>query len=106
MQNELNQPLENKPRNETRQETIKELADRHLADEHHTTSDEELRNARIVLDEHVEVDEENLYEVDHTTVIPPLPGEESDSTSEAEDDDKTDKSSHRAVPNPYDVLGS
>jgi hypothetical protein len=78
-------------------ETIKELVDRHMADEHHTTTDEELRNARIVLDEPTDVQDESLFEIDNTTLVPPLPGEETEPQTNDKDED-------RPPPNPYDVL--
>lgn len=81
--------------NEKPTETIRELAEKHLNDETHTTSDEELRNARIELSDGVPADS-GLYEEQNTPVLPPIPGEPqilSDSDVE------------RKPPNPYDVLG-
>ncbi len=79
-------------------ETISDLAHRHLADENHVTTDEEIRNATIEEDEPVEVDEESLFEVDNTTLFPPLPHEPGVDEEEKKDD-------KRSLPNPYDVLG-
>jgi hypothetical protein len=84
-----------------KQETISELARRHMNNEHHTTTDEELKNAQLELTESVEIDNENLTEVDNTTVIPPLPFE-SNAKDDADDNDDLD----RPIPNPYNVLGS
>lgn len=96
MQTEKNFP--GSTSNGDKQETIKELADRHLADPSHKTSDEELRNARIVLDESTHVEDESLYEIDNTTLIPPLPFEKPDEEAEQHIKDEV------TPPNPYDVL--
>jgi hypothetical protein len=103
MQHLENTPSDNLEPKEERNETISELADRHLKDENHTTTDEEIRNAKLEIDETTpDVNGlEKLAEVDNTTIIPPLPGEE--------DKDKKDKKDDNPgtphVPNPYDVLG-
>ena len=82
-------------------ETIRELASRHLNNEEHTTSDEEIRNAKIEEDATVPDMQGDLHEVDNTTIIPPLPGETDDDSRDDEDDDNY----KGRVPNPYDVLG-
>jgi len=81
-------------------ETISELAHRHMSDNDHETTDEELRNARLELTESSDIDvpNEQLFREDNTTVIPPIPGEEKLMESKKDNDD-------RGVPNPYDVLG-
>src|SRR5215210_2379390 len=38
----------------------------------HTTTDEELKNAKVVLSQNVKADEESLFEADNTTIGPPL----------------------------------
>lgn len=86
---------------ENKNETITELAHRHLTDESHTTTDEELKNAKLVLTENVKADEGNLFEVDNTTIIPPLPGENSDKT----DDDENDNKDEKPMSTPFDILG-
>lgn len=101
MENEKDQPGVNPPNN--RKETISELASRHLHDENHTTTDEELRNATVEDDTAVPDLEGDLHEVDNTTVIPPFPGEaEDDNVNESDSDDEYQS----RPPNPYDVLGS
>ena len=80
--------------------TISELARLHLTDPNHTTTDEEMRNATLELTENVEVDEENLYEVDNTTVIPAMSIE----TSEEENEEGRHDKDEASAPNPYDVL--
>ena len=56
---------------QARKETIRELANRHLKDPNHTTTDEEIRNAKVVIDEMVEMDEdvERMFRVDNSTVL-------------------------------------
>ncbi len=93
-------------------ETITELAHRYLKDETHTTSDEELRNAKLELTGNVEEDLENLYEVDHTPVIPSTSDNaEQNSFNKDKEDDKKDKEDKEddedekgTLPNPYTVL--
>lgn len=83
-------------------ETISELAKRHLTDENHTTTDAEIRNAKVQFSENIHEDAamEELFEADNETVFPPLPGE-SDIISDTSDEDDAGKSS---PPNPYNVL--
>jgi hypothetical protein len=81
-------------------ESISELARRHMMDRTHTTTDEEIRNARVVLTGNVKPDKENLFEVDNTTIIPPMPVE-NDKNLQNEDNNKNDQ---RGFPNPYDIL--
>ncbi|MDB5190815.1 MAG: hypothetical protein JWQ96_378 [Segetibacter sp.] len=100
MQEQQNQAAGNDNKPTSKGETISQLAHRHLADESHVTTDEEFKNARIEFSSPPAQDEENLFEVDNTTVLPPFPGENSLAT---EDDDKDLK---RQSPNPYDLLGS
>jgi hypothetical protein len=101
MATEENKRTSNDESDGNKQETISELAHRHMLDENHTTSDEELRNAKL---EFTDVppgdeDDERMAEVDNTTVIPPIPGEEKLLPGNEKDEDKD-------IPNPYDVLGS
>ena len=88
-------------------ETIKELAHRHLTNAEHTTTDEELKNARLEFTEvEVDPDNERMFEVDQTPVLQALPSEENKQDKEEEDDDEDENNKDRGVPNPYDVLGS
>ncbi|HEX8356269.1 MAG TPA: hypothetical protein VF610_02610 [Segetibacter sp.] len=103
MQSLENAGLPNKSSKKGRSETISELAHRHLTDEHHTTTDDELKNAQFELTESVQVDDENLFEVDNTTVIPPL-SVERNNTDERNNDDEDNR--HTSIANPYNVLGS
>ncbi|MDB5250708.1 MAG: hypothetical protein JWQ40_5102 [Segetibacter sp.] len=70
---------------DSKNETISELAHRHLTDENHTTSDEELMNAKVELSSDAKGDNEN--------------------GAEAADADDT-LSGISPVPNPYDVVSS
>ncbi|MBA4139512.1 MAG: hypothetical protein H0X70_03250 [Segetibacter sp.] len=91
------------PKKGDKAETITELAHRHLKDETHTTTDEELRNAKLELTANVEADADNLYEVDNT----PLTSDEAKDNNynkdkdEKKEDNKDDKGD---LPNPYTVL--
>lgn len=49
MNSQYKKSVVNRTYEPTRTETISELAHRHLRDKNHTTTDEELRNARIEL---------------------------------------------------------
>lgn len=44
-------------------ETISELAQRHIKDRNHTTTDEELRNAKIELSNIASINTKNLYTI-------------------------------------------
>lgn len=92
---------ENNNEKQNKNETITELAHRHAKDESHTTTNEELKNARVVLSDNVKADEQSLFEVDNTTIIPPLAEESSENRKDNEDE----KNDERFLPNPYDVLG-
>ncbi len=102
---EINQDQTRKnTQNDIKGETISELAHRHMLNKNHTTSDEELKNARIEFDESPDpsVSElSKLSDVDHSTVFPPLPFEKN-STEDKETSELNTKKS--PVPNPYDVL--
>lgn len=98
MQNKQNINSSDTSKEEVKPETITELAHRHLMDESHTTSDEELRNAKVEFSEEAETTEGNLFEVDHTTIT----GETENKETVAEDDDDKDK--HNDPPNPYTIL--
>ncbi len=86
---------------ENKNETISELAHRHIKDEGHTTTDEELKNAKVVLSQNVKEDKENLFKVDNTTLIPPLAIEKKENMN----DEENDKNQEKSLPNPYDILG-
>ena len=99
MQNKQTPLPENTNPKKGKAETISELAHRHLRDEHHTTTDEELRNAKVELSDDVHTQDESLYEVDNTTVIPSNEDELS-TNNNVKSSDRVDDS----VPNPYSVL--
>ena len=99
MQNKQTPLPENTSPKKGKAETISELAHRHLRDEHHTTTDEELRNAKVELSDDVHTQDESLYEVDNTTVIPSNEDELS-TNNNVKSSDRDDDS----VPNPYSVL--
>ena len=86
-------------------ETIRELAHRHMLNKNHTTTDEELKNARIEFSNSYDTsytDLALLSEVDNTTIFPPLNFEKNITLSGNQDQDqKKDKTS---PPNPYDIL--
>ena len=90
-------------------ETISELARRHMTDENHTTSDAEIRNAKVEFSENVHEDPalEELFEVDNETVFPSFSNEE-DSPKKDKDEPEHDSDSQAKTspPNPYNVLGS
>lgn len=96
--------LKNINQKENENETISELAHRHVKDETHTTTDEELKNAKVVLSQNVKSDGENLFEVDNSTVIPPLIKENDEDVND-EDNDKNNENDEKSLPNPYDILG-
>ena len=85
---------------QTTGETISELARRHLKDQNHTTSDEELRNARVVLDEAASDMEESSSNSDTRTKELQVEGDNSESKKEPKG---FEQQGH--PPNPYDVLG-
>lgn len=97
---------ENPGKKDSKRETITELAHRHLSDEDHTTTDEELRNARLELTGNVKEDPENLFEVDNTPVTAPLQDElKKKADNKVKDEDKEDdEEDKRDLPNPYNVL--
>lgn len=94
-----NMQSKNPVKEENKNETITELAHRHAKDEKHTTTNEELKNAKVVLSQNVKADDENLFDVDNTTVIPPFAMEKKD-----DKDEKNDKDEKMSAPNPYDIL--
>lgn len=87
-------------------ETISELARRHLLNQNHTTTDEELKNARIEFHDNFDTSVEdlsNLSNVDNNTVLPPLPFEKNaDNKNNQSSDSNTEQ---KSFPNPYNVLG-
>ena len=78
---------------EDKVETISELARKHLTNEHHTTSDEELKNAKLELTGNGEAPDETVTEADNIAIYPGR-----------NDDNK--EGGESSAPNPYDVLGS
>jgi len=99
---------ENPQKNDNKSETITELAHRHLTDEDHTTTDEELRNAKLELTENVKEDPQNLFEVDNTPVIAPshdeIEIEEENKTKDEDKEDDEDENEKGDLPNPYNIL--
>ncbi len=90
--------------NKKKGETISELAHRHLTDQGHTTSDEELKNARLELTGDVEIDPENLYTVDNEPVVGPLAREDESVNKEKNTGKGGNKDGQGDLPNPYAVL--
>lgn len=87
-------------------ETITELAHRHLNDKEHTTTDDELRNAKVELTGNAEEGPESLFEVDNTPVTERLGGEgNNDGDNKDSKKNKPDKGQKHDLPNPYEVLG-
>lgn len=99
MQNEKTSLSENVNPRKGKSETISELAHRHLRDENHSTTDEELRNATVELTDSAEDQDKSLYEVDNTTVIPSSVDNGLSTDADAKSGDGDDD-----VPNPYKVL--
>ena len=97
MQNEQNSNSGLPGKETAKSETISELAHRHLKDEKHTTSDEELRNATMEFSEDADTSDRSLFEIDNTTVTGSSTVS-NDDTGEDEDDKKD------TPPNPYSVL--
>ncbi len=98
--------LENSDKKDSKSETITELAHRHLTDEDHTTTDEELRNAELELTGNVKEDTQNLFEVDNTPVTAPSQDEiKNEKENKAKDEDKEDDEDEKGdLPNPYTIL--
>jgi len=82
---------------ENKDKSIEELAHRHMKDESHTTTDEELKNAKVVLTDSVKADEEKLSEVDNTYITTPLTGKNGENLI----DDNDEKPMYSS----YDILG-
>jgi len=97
--------LKGNDKEEIKSETISQLAHRHLRDRNHTTTDEELRNARIEINDGDGSFSEGLSEMadaDDNTVLPPLPFEKNINGADTKIlDGDTEKDT---IPNPYDVL--
>ena len=70
----------------------------------HTTTDEELKNARIEFSDAGSSfeDLEDLAEADNTTILPHSASEDNDTTTAANNTTSIKKES--PVPNPYDVV--
>jgi hypothetical protein len=100
MQNEQTPLPENIKPKKAKRETISELAHRHLRDEKHTTTDEELRNAMFELSDPEVPEDTSLFEVDNSTVIP----SEADNGPGGHKDGNTEEVDQDDVPNPYTVL--
>lgn len=104
MQNKSEQ-TQNDKQNNSKSETIRELAHRHLLNQNHTTTDEELRNARIELSDRFDTSVEDLNKLsdaDNDTVLPAIPFEKN-----IENDNAGVlglKNEKEPIPNPYDVL--
>ncbi len=102
MQNEKTSLSENVNPKKGKNETISELAHRHLRDENHSTSDEELRNATVELtDDSAEANDTSLYEADNTPVTASETGDELSAGSDVKSEDGDDDDD---IPNPYSVL--
>jgi hypothetical protein len=90
-------------------ETITELARRHMIDPNHTSSDAEIRDAKVEFSENVHEDAamEELFEEDNKTVFPAFPGEPgvSEKLSDDDTDDRDEDNDRSSPPNPYNVLG-
>jgi hypothetical protein len=99
MQNKHTPLQENIKPKKGKGETISELAHRHLRDEKHTTTDEELRNATVELTDSVEQQDTSLFDVDNTTVIPSATNDDLSTKEDFKSDDGDGN-----VPNPYSVL--
>lgn len=87
-------------------ETISELARRHRLNQNHTTTDEELKNARIEFSDNFDTSVEdlsNLSNVDNDTVLPPLPFEQN--VAEINNQPSAANTVQKSFPNPYNVLG-
>ena len=80
-------------------ETIDELAHRHMKDQNHVVTDEEIRGAKMNPDAEIDYPDNSLYKADNSTLFPPIPGEP---TITEKDEDSTKDT----PPNPYDVLKS
>ena len=94
----------NPPEKVSTSETITELAHRHLHDEGHTTTDEELRNAKVELTGNIKEDPENLFEVDQAPVTSPLQNKTEKDTNLKDEDKESDKDKKGDLPNPYTIL--
>lgn len=101
MQNDNNA---NAKKIENKSETISELAHRHLLDESHTTSDEELRNAKVEFSEEPISTEGDLFEVDNTTVTGNVVSDTSDDVTNTDDENDDNADDNHGSPNPYNVL--
>jgi len=103
MQNKSEQTEDNKQNSKS--ETIRQLAHRHLINQNHTTTDEELRNARIEFSDRFDTSIEDfskLSDADNDTVLPAMPFEKN-----VENDNAGVlglKNEKEPIPNPYDVL--
>jgi hypothetical protein len=100
MESKKQQPVQNTSQEDGKGETIRELARRHLLNEHHVTTDEELKNAKLELDGEIELnnDRHDLGDADDTPNR--NSGNAADEIVDDKDPYKTD------VPNPYDILNS
>jgi hypothetical protein len=101
MQNKKTSLAENVNPKKGKNETISELAHRHLRNENHSTTDEELRNATVELTDSAEVNDTSLYEVDNTTVVPSETNDELNTDVDVKSEDGDDDDD---IPNPYSVL--
>ena len=98
MESKKQQPLQNAPQEDGKGETIRELARRHLLNEDHVTTDEELKNAKLELDGEIELsnDRHDLADGDNKS---------NNSTRTTIDDIIEEKGlDKKDIPNPYDIL--
>lgn len=92
--------MENKLENQ-KSETITELAHRHQNNETHTTTDEELRNARVELSNTDNKEIDGFSRENKSTT--PATLARADRESEPEQNEEDDEPENR-VPNPYNIL--
>ncbi len=87
------------------QETISELAERHMKDPNHVTTDEEIKNAVVVVEgaSNPPEDLEKLIEGSDKTVLPPIFKSDEDRVDNRPETDEYENTND-GFPNPYNVL--
>jgi hypothetical protein len=97
MESKKQQPAQNTFQEDGKGETIRELARRHLLNENHVTTDEELKNAKLELDGDVELgdDRHDLVDGDSNS------SRNSHTSIDEVADEEVEK---KDIPNPYDIL--
>jgi hypothetical protein len=97
MESKKQQPAQSSSHEDGKGETIRELARRHLLDENHVTTDEELKNAKLELDGDIELgdDRHDLADGDSKS------GRTSHTSIDEVADEEVEK---KDIPNPYDIL--